>query len=308
MAWARIDDAFDDHPKVLALLEHDEGGAAIGLWTLCLAWAHRNTRRRGKTPGLIPGSLPRRYLGPQGKQLAVLLVEVGLWDIAEDGWDIHDFAQYLPTEETKAARSEAGKRGAEKRWASKRAGVDSKEPSEDGTLPSGSHGDGNNVVATDDNAEANDGSRAPARRAIPNGIAPTPTPIPVPPSAGGEPPRPPDDRPINAGDVVAAFVDGARTCEMPHTESLRGRVGKRASALIKEGIGAQRLLTAAFNCGAQGWTDLDTQLQRDAAGEKPLARGQPGRSTTDDRVAQAADVARRLAERDGTPHLREVSA
>src|ERR1700756_687428 len=33
--WARIDDGFDDHPKVLALLDHDDGAAALGLWVLC---------------------------------------------------------------------------------------------------------------------------------------------------------------------------------------------------------------------------------------------------------------------------------
>ena len=63
MPWARIDDAFDDHPKVLAVLEHEQGGAAIGLWTLCLTWAHRNTLKRGKVPGVDSGqpapALPR---------------------------------------------------------------------------------------------------------------------------------------------------------------------------------------------------------------------------------------------------------
>lgn len=271
MAWARIDDAFDDHPKVLALLDHDEGAAAIGLWTLCLTWAHRNTRRKGKTPGRLPGSLPRRYLGIQGKQMADLLVQVGLWEVTEDGWAIHDFDEYLPTEQTKAARSEAGKRGAAKRWAGKQAGADSNEPSPDSNLPSGSQ-DG----ASDD--LANDGSRAPARRAIPKGIAPTPTPEPVPPSAGSAPPSPPADRPLNAGDVVAAYMDGAKAGGLPApTEVLRGRVGKRAGALIKAQTDPQALLTAAFNCGAGGWTDIDTQLQRDAAAAKPrpAANSQP---------------------------------
>jgi hypothetical protein len=54
VGWGRIDDAFDDHEKVLALLDLDEGIAAIGLWTLCFTWAHRNTRKKGKTPGLLP--------------------------------------------------------------------------------------------------------------------------------------------------------------------------------------------------------------------------------------------------------------
>ena len=59
MAWGRLDDGFDDHPKVVALLDEADlttAGVAVGLWTLCWTWAHRNTRKRGKTPGLIPAA------------------------------------------------------------------------------------------------------------------------------------------------------------------------------------------------------------------------------------------------------------
>lgn len=170
MAWGRIDDGFDDHPKVVALLDEDDqatAGVAIGLWTLCFTWAHRNTRRRGKTPGLIPAGLPRRFLGQAGKDAVQLLVKHRLWDACDDGgWLIHDFDDYLPTEETRSARSEAGKRGAAARWAGRQKQAESDEPStENGNLPSACHdGDGNE--------EATDGSRAPARW--------VPTPIPTP--------------------------------------------------------------------------------------------------------------------------------
>lgn len=100
----------------------------------------------------------------------------------------------------------------------------------------------------------------------------------VPPSAGAAAPSPPADRPLNAGDVVAAYMDGAKAGGLPApTEVLRGRVGKRAGALIKAQTDPQSLLTAAFNCGAGGWTDIDTQLQRDAAAAKPrpVANSQP---------------------------------
>lgn len=185
MPWARIDDAFDDHPKVLAVLEHEDGGAAIGLWTLCLTWAHRNTLRRGKTPGVVPASLPRRYLGPGARALAGLLVKEGLWDAqAEgDGWTIHDFDQYLPTEKTSAARAEAGRKGAAKRWSANRG--DGKEPGTDGNLPSGQGNGPSGGHDADSNAEANDGSRAHARRAISKEIA-SRVPNPVPPTAGAE--------------------------------------------------------------------------------------------------------------------------
>jgi hypothetical protein len=169
MGWARIDDGFDDHPKILSLLENDDGVTAVGLWLLCLTWAHRNTRKAGKVPGLIPSSLPRRYFGPGARDLAKLLVAEDLWDerAEGDGWMIHDFDRYLPTNETREARAEAGRRGAQKRWGNRRS--DSNLPQSDSDLPSAGH-------ELDSNAVANDGSRTPAHRAIPKGIAPIPTP------------------------------------------------------------------------------------------------------------------------------------
>lgn len=132
MSWARVDDGFDDHPKVVAILDDDDPAAAtaaIALWTLCLTWAHRNTRKRGKTPGLLPAGLPRRFVGSLAKAGVELLVKNRLWDEVDDGWMIHDFADYLPTDQTREARSEAGRAGAAKRWGK----------GADGNLPSGSH-------------------------------------------------------------------------------------------------------------------------------------------------------------------------
>jgi hypothetical protein len=159
VGWARIDDGFDDHPKVLALLDREGGGNALALWLLCLTWAHRNTRKTGKVPGLVPPSLPRRYLGPSAQSLAELLVEVGLWeDEGDRGWAIHDFIKYLPTEETRNARSEAGKRGEAARWGAK---GDSKPPPDDGKLPSPSHDGDSNLMAGDGSQVATECDAAP---------------------------------------------------------------------------------------------------------------------------------------------------
>lgn len=196
MGWGRIDDAFDDHEKVLALLDLDEGIAAIGLWTLCFTWAHRNTRKKGKTPGLLPSTLPRRFAGPRGKELAGLLVDAGMWDVVDDGWMIHDFSDYLPDKETSEARSAAGKRGAAARWGNRKS--NGKLPSSDGNADGIANGNdlanavsdavdaspaaekievvaavGNQLIPdgklpssdgkADGKSVANDGSRAPAR-------------------------------------------------------------------------------------------------------------------------------------------------
>jgi len=181
VGWARLDDGLDDHPKILALLDEDGGATAVGLWILCLTWAHRNTRRRDQVHGKLPSGLPRRYLGPSARDAAMLLVKVKLWDETDDGgWVIHDFDAYLPTGEVRDKRSEAGKRGAEKRWAghvrkqeqtNKTDSVDGKLPLPDGNLPSVCHdvaiGLPEPCYDADGKPMANDGSRAPARRASP---------------------------------------------------------------------------------------------------------------------------------------------
>lgn len=306
MPWARIDDAFDDHPKVLALLDNDQGGAAVGLWTLCLTWAHRNTRKKGKIPGRLPASLPRRYLGPPARELAALLVNEELWEARDDGWQIHDFDQYLPTEETSAARAAAGRKGAEARWA-KRAGRDGNLPSSDGKPmaadgsrhdksadPADTGGssqdeppaDGNEPSADsklpfgDGKAMASDGSRAPARRAISNEIAPSPGPIPVPPTAGAEAPG--DD--LNPAPVVAAFIDGATSAGLKRPAApLIARVGKQARQILSEGTySLGELLASAARMGAGEWNDLAVQLRKDDAAAA-------GRGGVMDRRQQATD-------------------
>lgn len=106
MAWARIDDGFPDHPKVIGLsLE------AVGLWTLVLAWAHRH-HQTVKNPGLVPDAVLQRYAGRRAKRLASELWSAGLFDNHDGfGWPIHDFCDYLPSPELLAARARAGRAG-----------------------------------------------------------------------------------------------------------------------------------------------------------------------------------------------------
>ncbi|KAB2344830.1 hypothetical protein [Actinomadura rudentiformis] len=201
---------------MLALLDEEGGAVAIGLWTVCFTWAHRNTRKKGRTPGLLPKGLPRRMIGGEGQAAAELLVRVGLWEVAEDGgWQFHDFTDYLPSDKTRAARAEAGRKGAEARWGKKPPrGTDGNEPSQSqsasqpasqpGSHPSGhagSHrGDGNEPSASHEDAgkpEAHDGSHAHGHW----GPTPAPSPSPTPPSSPSPPPRSssPQGAPAEAG-------------------------------------------------------------------------------------------------------------
>jgi hypothetical protein len=133
MAWARLDDGFGDHQKVLDLIDtlpELEGAAASGLWTLALAYAH-GTMRLAKTPGFIPRSFARSRARVPA-QVGDRLVDVGLWEKADGGWLIHDFDDYLPSDELRAKRAEAGRRGARARWERESAGQGAEEPAANG--------------------------------------------------------------------------------------------------------------------------------------------------------------------------------
>jgi hypothetical protein len=153
MPWARLDDGFHDHPKVDGL-----SLAAVGLYTLCLTWAHRH-RKTAILPGHITEARVAKLAGKDARRLSTELLASGLWEPENGlgGYVIHDFCDYLPKERDPQERREAGKRGAEKRWEG--------HSKPDGNLPSTDLG----------NDMASDGSRASAR-AFPSRPVPFPNP------------------------------------------------------------------------------------------------------------------------------------
>jgi hypothetical protein len=101
--------------------------------------------------------------------------------------------------------------------------------------------------------------------------APTPATIPypgpVPPPADAAPPRvgrKPRASSNNAGDVIAAFVEGATAagCDRPG-EAIRKRVGRDAVRLLGEGFPLERLVDSARRMGATPYNDLAVQLRKD---------------------------------------------
>jgi len=141
MGWARLDDSFHDHPKLIGLsLE------ALGLWVKCFTWAHRH-HGTSAIVGFLPNGLPETFAGSRGRKLGNELITHRLWDSVDGGWVIHDYADYLPASEkpttaneVRNARSEAGKRGAAARWDKAEAKQD------DAKLPS--DGDGKPMPPT----------------------------------------------------------------------------------------------------------------------------------------------------------------
>lgn len=95
--WAKVDDGFWCHPKVLGLsLE------ASGLWVRALSWSC------AQRTDAVPESFVIMVGGTE--TLAAELVNAGLWDTTETGWLIHDWNSYqvLTTSER---RAEAGRKG-----------------------------------------------------------------------------------------------------------------------------------------------------------------------------------------------------
>ena len=138
MSWLRIDDGFEDHPKVDALSD-----AAHRLWLRAACWCKKPSNEH--TLGFVPRAQLRLIGKRSGTQaqlekLAQELVdataggifELGLWEPVEDGWRFHDWANYQPEadeERIKKKRSDAGRKGAAARWGAK-SGANGKD---DGT-------------------------------------------------------------------------------------------------------------------------------------------------------------------------------
>jgi hypothetical protein len=111
MAWVKLDDSFDDHPKLLGC-----SGDVGWTWTRALAWANKN-----ETDGhLPPHALDRVAAHVHTRKragVAVDLVKRGTWHVfghecpdceqpEEGGWVIHDFLIYQPSAKRRAADRE----------------------------------------------------------------------------------------------------------------------------------------------------------------------------------------------------------
>lgn len=94
MAWARIDDSFYDHPKIVAVWDRCPG--AIGLHARALAYATKHL-----TNGRLPGSVVA-YLSPCDSERTPqvdALVEGQLWYADGTDYLIHDFLDWNPSKD-----------------------------------------------------------------------------------------------------------------------------------------------------------------------------------------------------------------
>ena len=111
MSWARVDDAWWSHRKVVTLdLE------ARGLWVSALSYtAHQ------REP-FIPAAIVNIMGGTD--EVADRLVKAGLWLEADGGWAIHDWSDY---QSVSAKRAEAGRKGGQKSGEARREATETKQ-------------------------------------------------------------------------------------------------------------------------------------------------------------------------------------
>ena len=104
MSWIRIDDHTYDHPKHLRA-----GPEASWLWVVGLCYCSRYL-----TDGFLDDTVVSRLAaGPGGR--AQRLVDAGLWDRVEGGYQVHDYHDYQPSsDQVKRRRHNATERV--KRW------------------------------------------------------------------------------------------------------------------------------------------------------------------------------------------------
>lgn len=258
--YITLTDGMPDHPKVVAA-----GGDAAWLQVCAIAYCSRN-RTDGHVPAQIVVRLSDRK---QPKKLAAKLVDVGLWHAPghdcercpqiTEGYYVHDYLEHQRSAEQIAdlrrKRAEAGRKGGSV-----------SRPKVSKTEASASGGASDVLQA---NTEA---KQKPIE-------APTDAPTEVPPTevlaerpngrSGASKPRRQrhdDQQSPNAGDVVAAWVEGAEqtTGERPASR-LVAQVGRQARELIAEGKDPARLIAAARAAGSKGFADLPRELLKTGA-------------------------------------------
>ena len=97
MAWARVDDAWWSHPKVMGL-----SLASRGLWISALSWACHQRKP------IVPAAFVAMVGGTEAN--ATELTAHGLWEAMADGWEIIGWAEYQDRSLSEK-RADAGRKG-----------------------------------------------------------------------------------------------------------------------------------------------------------------------------------------------------
>jgi hypothetical protein len=112
MPWANLDDRFPTHPKVIGLTD---GAFRLHVSGICYCAQY-------VTDGVIEAETVPLLMPRYRKQLLDELLRKGRWVPHPAGFEIHDYLDWNRSREQIEAERErkrkAGRKGAEKRWAS----------------------------------------------------------------------------------------------------------------------------------------------------------------------------------------------
>lgn len=111
MTWIKIDDRFHAHRKI-----RQAGLEAVGLYVRALSYSAAEDLEGHVETGWV-----EEAAGKKAEKLTTALVDAGLWETNGNGWVIHDFLVYNPTNEERAKKAAAAKQAADKRWADRNA-------------------------------------------------------------------------------------------------------------------------------------------------------------------------------------------
>jgi hypothetical protein len=84
VSWVRVDDGFDEHPKIDAL-----GDAAFRLHVAALCYCARTL-----SDGHVPAAKAGRLTATARPKVIAELVAAGVWEAVTDGYVIHDYLDY----------------------------------------------------------------------------------------------------------------------------------------------------------------------------------------------------------------------
>ena len=102
VTWARLDDGFHSHPKVLAAWA--KSPAAVGLHARALSYAANHEQDGRVSRDALSALAHDDDLRDEAVQV---LTDAGLWHENGDGYVIHDFLDYNPSRESLTERRKA---------------------------------------------------------------------------------------------------------------------------------------------------------------------------------------------------------
>jgi hypothetical protein len=123
MSWLKIDDGFEDHPKVVGLSD-----GAHRLWMRAACWCRKPHNSRS-APGFVPSSMLHDICRGRVKKSVLVklttelvtatgggMFEFGLWEVVDGGWQFHDWSSYQPenSQQESMSRSESARKAGQR--------------------------------------------------------------------------------------------------------------------------------------------------------------------------------------------------